>query len=295
MPELHTQVATSADGTAVEYLSAGRGPDVIVVPGVLAMATDLAAFAKLLAQRFTVHVVQRRGRGGSGPQGERYGIARECEDIEAVRARTGARLIFGHSFGGLVALRAACGSAAFDAVAVYEPGISVSGSMPLGWTDRARREVSAGADFEALTTFVRGIRPDQTRRVPRWLSRVALRHAIPRAELRQNLELLPQAINEYTEAGGLDARFADYREVAAATLMMHGEGRGTNRHAVAVARLAETIPHSETMAFRDLDHVAPEKKPGPVADAVLRFFAAHAKLSRYTPTPSRRSAPEAVG
>ena len=283
MPELHTRVATSADGTAVEYLSAGRGPDVIVVPGVLAMATDLAAFAKLLARRFTVHVVQRRGRGGSGPQGERYGIARECEDIEAVRARTGARLIFGHSFGGLVALRAACGSAAFDAVAVYEPGISVSGSMPLGWTDRARREVSAGADLEALTTFVRGTRPDQTRRVPRWLSRVVLRHAVSRAELRQNLALLPQAINEYTEAGSLDTRFADYREVAAATLMMHGKGRGTSRHAVAVARLAETIPRSETMTFLDLDHVAPEKEPGPVADAVLRFFTAHAKLSRYTP------------
>ncbi len=44
MPELRTRVATSADGTAVEYLSAGRGPDVIVVPGVLAMASDLATF-----------------------------------------------------------------------------------------------------------------------------------------------------------------------------------------------------------------------------------------------------------
>jgi pimeloyl-ACP methyl ester carboxylesterase len=276
VPDLHPRVATSADGTAVEYLSAGRGPHVIVVPGVLAMASDLAAFAALLARRCTVHVVQRRGRGGSGPQGERYGIARECEDIEAVRARTGARLIFGHSFGGLVALRSACGSAAFDAVAVYEPGISVSGSMPLGWTDRARREVSAGADFEGLTTFLRGISPDQTRRAPRWLSRVMLRHAIPRAELRQNLALLPQAINEYAEAGSLDARFGDYRKVAAATLMMHGHG--TSRHAVAVARLAETIPHSETMTFPELDHVAPEKKPGQVADAVLRFFAAHAQL-----------------
>jgi pimeloyl-ACP methyl ester carboxylesterase len=276
VPDLQTRVVTSADGTAVEYLSAGRGPDVIVIPGVLAMASDLAAFAKLLAQRCTVHVVQRRGRGGSGPQGDQYGIARECEDIEAVRARTGARLIFGHSFGGVVALRAACGSSAFDAVAVYEPGISVSGSMPLGWTDRARREVSAGADFEALTTFVRGISPDQTRRMPRWLSRIVLRHAIPRAELRKNLTLLPQALNEYTEAGNLDARFGDYREVAAATLMMHGKKHG--RHAVAVARLAETIPHSETMTFPELDHVAPVKKPGQIADAVLRFFAAQAKL-----------------
>ena len=275
MPDLYRGVATSADGTAVEYLSAGRGPDVIVVPGVLAMASDLAAFAKLLAQRCTVHVVQRRGRGGSGPQGERYGIARECEDIEAVRVQTGARLIFGHSFGGLVALRAACGNAPFDAVAVYEPGISVSGSMPLGWTDRARREVSAGADLDALTTFVRGINSDQTRHVPRWLSRVMLRHTIPRAELRQNLALLPQAINEYAEAGSLDTRFADYRNVSAATLMMHGRGGGANRHAAAVARLAETIPHSETMSFPGLDHVAPAKKPGQIADAVLRFFAAH--------------------
>lgn len=289
MPDLHHRVATSADGTAVEYLSAGRGPDVIVVPGVLAMASDLAPFGMLLAQRFTVHVVQRRGRGGSGPQGDQYGIARECEDIEAVRARTGARLIFGHSFGGLVALRAACGSADFDAVAVYEPGISVSGSMPLGWTGRARRELSAGADFEALTTFVRGISPDQTTRMPRWLSRVILRHAVPRAELRQNLALLPQALNEYAEAGSLDARFADYREISAATLIMNGR-RGT-RHAAAVARLAETIPRSETMTFPGLGHAAPEKKPGQIADAVLRFFRLNSRRPRRERTCHQRRAP----
>jgi pimeloyl-ACP methyl ester carboxylesterase len=277
MPDLDTRVVTSADGTPVEYLSAGRGPHVIVVPGALAIACDLAAFAVLLAGRHTVHVVQRRGRGGSGPQGDRYGIARECEDIEAVRARTGARLIFGHSFGGLVALRAACGSVAYDAVAVYEPGISVSGSIPAGWIERARQEVSAGADFEAFITFARGVNPDQTGRVPRRLLRVILRHAISRAELRQNLALMPQAISEHAEVGHLDGRLADYREVAAATLIMRGSGRGTSRQAVALARLAETIPRSETMTFPELGHFAPEKKPGKIADAVLWFFAAHAQ------------------
>jgi len=277
MPDLATLVVTSADGTAVEYLSVGRGPHVIVVPGALAMASDLAAFATLLAERHTVHVVQRRGRGASGPQGDRYGIERECEDIEAVRARTGARLIFGHSFGGLVALRAARGSAAFDAVAVYEPGVSVSGSIPVSWTGRARREVAAGADFEAFITFARGVNPDQTGRVPRWLLRVILRHAIPGPELRQNLALMPQAISEHAEVGRLDARLADYREVDAATLIMHGKGSGTSRQSVALARLAETLPHSETMTFPKLDHFAPEKKPGEIADAVLRFFAAHAQ------------------
>jgi pimeloyl-ACP methyl ester carboxylesterase len=277
MSDLAARVVTSADGTPVEYLSAGYGSNVIVVPGALAVASDIAAFAGLLAARHTVHVVQRRGRGGSGPQGDRYGIARECEDIEAVRARTGARLIFGHSFGGLVALRAACGNPAFDAVAVYEPGVSVGGSIPVDWIDRARREIFKGADFEAFITFVRGVNPDQTGRVPRWLLRMILRRAVSRAEMRQNLALMPQAISEHFEVGRFDGRLADYSEITAATLIARGKGRDTGRQAVALARLAGTIPRSETATLPTLDHFAPEKKPGEIADVVLRFFAAHAR------------------
>jgi pimeloyl-ACP methyl ester carboxylesterase len=275
MSLVDTWVVLSADGTPVEYLSMGRGPDVIVVPGALAVAADLAAFAALLAERHTVHVVQRRGRGGSGPQGDRYGIARECEDIEAVRAQTGARLIFGHSFGGLVVLRAVRGSGLFDAVAVYEPGVSLDGSMPLGWIDRARREVSAGRDFEAFVTYARGMSPRRTGRVPRWLVRVMLRRAVPPAKLRQNAALMPQAVREYVEAGRLDSRLADYRDITAATLLVRGK-EGT-RHADAVARLGETIPRAETVCFPELDHLAPEKNPSQIADAVLRFFAAHSR------------------
>ncbi|MGH3209728.1 MAG: alpha/beta fold hydrolase [Trebonia sp.] len=275
MPVLDTQKVTSADGTPVEYLSVGCGPHVIVVPGALAMAADLTAFAALLGERHTVHVVQRRGRGGSGPQGERYGIARECEDVEAVRARTGARLIFGHSFGGLVALRAARGAAAYDAVAVYEPGVSADGSIPVDWIDRARREVAAGADLESFITFVRGVNPDQTGRLPRWLLRLIVRRALSPAELRQNLALMPQAISEHAVVGQLDTRIADYREVAAATLVMRGKGHGISRTAVALAKLTETIPRAETMTFPKLDHFAPERKPGEIADSILGFFAAH--------------------
>jgi pimeloyl-ACP methyl ester carboxylesterase len=277
MPDLDTRLLASADGTPVEYLSVGRGPHVIVVPGALAIASDLTAFAKLLAHRHTVHLVQRRGRGGSGPQGSRYGIARECEDIEAVRVRTGARLMVGSSFGGLVALRAACGSSAFDALAVYEPGVSVRGSIPVDWIDRARQEVSAGADFEAFLTFVRGVNPSQTGRVPRRLLRVILRHAIPRAELQQMLMLMPQAISEHAEVGRLDGRLADYRDISAATLIMRGKGRSTGRQARALAQLADAIPHSQIVTFPKLDHFAPEKKPDEIADTVQRFFAVHSR------------------
>ncbi|MRH87644.1 alpha/beta fold hydrolase [Nocardia sp. SYP-A9097] len=271
------QVVTSADGTPIEVLRVGNGPHVIVVPGALAIASDFTAFAKRLAARYTVHIVQRRGRGGSGPQGDRYGIARECEDIEAVRARTGARLLFGHSFGGLVALRAACANPAFDAVAVYEPGVSVDGSIPVDWIDRAHRETTEGADFEAFITFVRGSNPEQSGRIPRWLLRIILRHNISRAQIRQNLALMPQAIREHIEVGRFDAHLPDYSEIAATTLIMRGKGRATSRQAVALARLAGTIPRSESATFPALDHFAPEKSPDDIAAAVLRFFTTHAQ------------------
>jgi pimeloyl-ACP methyl ester carboxylesterase len=277
-PETH--VVQSVDGTPIEYLTTGRGPGVILIPGALATASGLLPLAALLAPRYTVHIVQRRGRGGSGPQGDRYGIERECEDVEAVRAATGARLLFGHSFGGLVALRAACGDNSsgggmYDAVAVYEPGVSVDGSIPVGWIGRAREEITAGANVGAFLTFIRGVNPDQTGRLPRWLLRIIVRLAIPRAEMRQNLALMPQTISEHVEVGRLAARFTDYKNVSAATLIMRGRGRGTNWQAIALSRLAATISRAETQVFGQLDHFAPGKKPAEIAAAVLRFFAAH--------------------
>lgn len=102
-----TRTVHSADGTAISYHTTGTGPHLLVVPGALSDAADYTALAEALAPRFTVHAVDRRGRGGSGPQGEDYGIADECADLAAVRAATGARYVFGHSYGGPVALEAA--------------------------------------------------------------------------------------------------------------------------------------------------------------------------------------------
>jgi pimeloyl-ACP methyl ester carboxylesterase len=56
---------------------------------------------------------------------------------------------------------------------------------------------------------------------------------------------------------------------------MRGNGHATSRQAVALAQLAETIPHSQIMTFPKLGHFAPEKKPAKITDALLRFFAAH--------------------
>src|ERR1700731_32508 len=97
----------SKDGTVISYKSTGEGPGVIVLHGALSSSDDFSHFAQELADSFTVHVIDRRGRGMSGPQGNEYSIRKECEDITVVQEATGAAFLFGHSFGGLVALETA--------------------------------------------------------------------------------------------------------------------------------------------------------------------------------------------
>ena len=64
----------STDGATIGYRTVGHGPSIIVVPGVLSIAADFDDFASALAETFTVHTIERRGRGRSAPQGTRYSI-----------------------------------------------------------------------------------------------------------------------------------------------------------------------------------------------------------------------------
>lgn len=51
------RIVHSKDGTRISYLLVGTGPAVLVIPGVLSMAADYAAFARALSEHFTVHTL----------------------------------------------------------------------------------------------------------------------------------------------------------------------------------------------------------------------------------------------
>jgi pimeloyl-ACP methyl ester carboxylesterase len=143
----------SRDGTKISHLSFGNGSPVIVVPGVLSMAADYAALARALGEHFKVHIIERRGRGESGLQGDDYSIVKECEDVIALQAETGASLLVGHSYGGLVASEVGRDNPAFTRIAVYEPGVSIAGSMPVAWMPGYEKKLAAGRRIDALVEF----------------------------------------------------------------------------------------------------------------------------------------------
>jgi pimeloyl-ACP methyl ester carboxylesterase len=236
-------MTASADGTPIAAFTSGAGPSLVLVHGTTGDHTAFRAVAPLLARRFTVHALDRRGRGDSG-DGQPYAVEREFEDVAVVAgwaaARDGAPVtIVGHSYGGRAALGAALRTGAIAAVICYEgaPTPPAASYHPPGIEARLRERLDAGDRAGAHALFMREVVGmsdadlERYRADPIWPVRVAAAHTIlreleaetaPEASLdalsavRQPvLQLLGGAsLPVFREAiRALDARLADGRIV----------------------------------------------------------------------------------
>lgn len=270
--DFHT--VKSKDGTVVSFLSVGNGPAVIVLPGVLSMASDYGAFASALAGNFTVHTLERRGRGQSGPQGHGYSIQKEMDDVIAMQRETGANFLVGHSYGGLIALEVARNNNTFTKIALYEPGVSIGGSMPGYWMEGYQKKLSENRKLDALVEFTLADAPPRLAKLPAWLMKLILRLSFIRyPNSRRMLGLLQQNLSEWLEIIRLDGHYVDYREISATVLLLYG-GRSDSRAVdLVVERLPAVIPHCETKVFPKLDHFGIERTaPKQVARTIAEFL-----------------------
>ena len=152
-----TGTVRSADGTVIGYRQFGSaGRALILVHGGMMAAQNFQQLAAALSDRFSVFVPNRRGRGPSGAFGAHYGLARECEDIRALAAVSGAEAVFGLSSGALIALEAALTLPEIRRVAAYEPPYSIAGRDNAEWLPRFDSEVAAGNLAAALVTVLKG-------------------------------------------------------------------------------------------------------------------------------------------
>lgn len=113
-PVVQAQEGFRSDRIVVETL--GRGPDVILIPGLASTAEVWKRTADRLDDRHTVHLVSIRGFGdvpvAANAQGEIAGpAAAELRRYIAARRMT-APAVIGHSMGGLIALRLAADAGA---------------------------------------------------------------------------------------------------------------------------------------------------------------------------------------
>jgi pimeloyl-ACP methyl ester carboxylesterase len=145
----------STDGTMIAYDTFGSGPALVLVAGAMTDRSFYGAKAAVLGEHFTVITYDRRGRGDSGDQPE-YAVEREVEDLEAVRAATGATYGSADSSGVMVLLRAAAAGSAFDKLAIMEPPFRVEGAPPVPdrYLERLQEFVAAGNPGGAAELFM---------------------------------------------------------------------------------------------------------------------------------------------
>jgi pimeloyl-ACP methyl ester carboxylesterase len=260
-------------GTRINYLSLGSGPAVIVVPGVLSAAEDYIAFAMALASNFTVHILERRGRGLSSPQDDSYRIASEADDVLALQQETGSALWVGHSYGGLIVLEAARQNSTVAALSLYEPTVSVEGAIDLDWLPSYQEKLARHRNLDAFVEFSVGAGPAFARRMPRSLMKLLLPLFVTRHELKQALALLRQNAKEHQEIRRLDNAYPHYAEVSAAVLLMYGARNQLAWVEQANQRLATVLPRMEIREFPSLGHFGINKQaPTLVAQVIQEFF-----------------------
>jgi pimeloyl-ACP methyl ester carboxylesterase len=151
------------DGTGIAVFTTGDGPPLILVHGASADHTTFRVIGPLLASTFTVHAIDRRGRGASG-DGLGYEIEREFDDLVAVAVAIAAEAgvptdVAGHSYGGRCALGAGLRTDALRRIVSYEGAPTPPGSSyhPPGVEGRLRARLAEGDLDEALTTFLREV------------------------------------------------------------------------------------------------------------------------------------------
>jgi pimeloyl-ACP methyl ester carboxylesterase len=235
------RVVHAPDGTRIAVFVSGDGPPLVLVHGAAADHTTFRVVEPILAARYTVQAIDRRGRGASG-DGAKYGIEREYDDlaavVDAVAAESGRGVdVVGHSYGGRVGLGAALRTPNLRRLVVYE-GAPAPAGAPYQAPDllvRLRSLADAGRNEELLSTFLAeiigmtGTDLAAYRANPIWPARVAAAPTIVReieaeASAAAGLEALGKvgvpvlqilggasrpAFRTATEA--LDARLADGR------------------------------------------------------------------------------------
>jgi pimeloyl-ACP methyl ester carboxylesterase len=259
----------SADGTPIALFTSGTGPPLVLVHGASADHTTFRVLGPLLEPSFTIHAIDRRGRGASGDTAP-YAIEREYEDVAAVAsqlARDADRPVdvFGHSYGGRCALGAALMTGDIGRVISYEGAPTPPGerygdaalAAQLAALAEARRNETLLERFLTRVVGMTAAELERYRADPVWPRRVAAAPTIAR-----------ELAVESGDAAGLDQLGAVRQPVLQ---VLGGDSR--REFAVATAALDDRLAAGTIVVIPGAKHAAHHTHPDAVVEAVTAFLA----------------------
>lgn len=266
---------TARDGASIVLHSTGAGPGIVVVHGGGVTIGTYRRLATALADRFTVHLYNRRGRADAPPRSEPYSVEEDIDDLAAVLEHTGAGNVIGHSSGGFISLQAAL-KLPIDRLALYDAAVSVDGGFPSAWLDDAWAAAHTGDVPRALAITAGGINTQSaSSKLP-----LGVRIAIVRLFMRTPIgrmmgDLLPMTLDESATIRAADGPAERYAGITAEVLLACGAD-GPPYYVQLDEALARAIPRARTLVIPRSSHDAVNRAHPRLVDPIADFFAAPA-------------------
>lgn len=234
-------------------------PLLVVIHGSLDRSAGMLRLTRYLDERYRVLRYDRRGYGRSRPHPGPFGVDAQLEDLWSLIGERRA-VLFGHSYGGNVALAAAqARPAQIAAVGVYETPLSWYPWWP-GTTAGANAVATRGTPEEAAEAFMRRLVGDG-----RWEALSERTRMDRRAEG-------PALVGELTDLRQGPAW--DPTQLIQPICALFGE-RGAAHHREGMEFLAHEVANGVAVMLPEAGHGAPLSHPGPLAEVLLDHFGAH--------------------
>jgi pimeloyl-ACP methyl ester carboxylesterase len=272
----------------IGYLQIGRGQGVLLVQGAMGTALNFVQLAEALADKFTVYVPDRRGRGFSPlAYSKDYSIQKDIEDLEALFTKTCARYIFGLSSGAIIALQAAASLPLIQKAAIYEPPLYVNG-LPKPLLTRFEQEMNEGRQSAALLTAMQATQmgPAFFKFIPRRLLEGLANRMMAQEDKQATSEtvtmrkLAPTLRYDFHLVAEMNGKYGDFKTLNTEVFLLGGDKSPAFLKADLDA-LEKVLPHATRISFHGLDHSAawnydkqrnPGGRPVQVAETIGAFF-----------------------
>jgi pimeloyl-ACP methyl ester carboxylesterase len=265
------EFAKSGDGTKIAFEQHGSGEPVLLVHGTPGSTQSWALVAPILAERFTVVAMDRRGHGESDP-GPSHSIELEARDIISVIDTVGEPVhLVGHSSGARAALAAALHAGGLRSLILYEPPIALH-HCAADLTDRADVLIREGNRDAAAEAFLREAAavPDEEIALVRSLAPVWER-------ITAGIHNAPRVHRAWTaEPVDLDA----LRRITIPVLLLLGGEQDAPVYLDGLDEIEHAFPDATRREIPGQRHLAPGRAPKAFAAVVMSFLAEMAREDR---------------